>query len=62
MGAAIPVKVSAYCFFPIKSRMNLYLKGGIGCYIGNFSYDTKLIAKIIFINIPSWERSVDVKD
>ena len=62
MGAAIPVKLSAYYFFPIRSRMKLYLKGGIGCYFGNLTYDTKLIAKIIFIDIPAWEKSVNVKD
>ena len=62
MGAAIPVKISAYYFLPIKSRMNLYLKGGIGYYFGKLTYDSKLNADIFIFALPSWERSVDMKD
>ena len=62
MGSAIPVKISAYYFFPIKSRMNIYLKGGIGYYFGKLAYDSKLDAQIFIFGLPSWDRSMDMKD
>jgi opacity protein-like surface antigen len=35
---AIPIKLTAYYFHPITSRLDLYLNGGIGYYIGKINY------------------------
>ena len=36
--SAIPVKLTAYYFVPIASRLSLYLNGGIGYYFGKIRY------------------------
>jgi opacity protein-like surface antigen len=36
--SAIPIKLSIYYYFPIVSRMNLFLNGGIGYYFGKLNY------------------------
>jgi hypothetical protein len=35
---AIPIKLSAYYYIPVLSRMNLFLSGGIGFYFGKIDY------------------------
>jgi len=34
----IPIKLSAYYFYPIASRLNIFLNGGIGYYFGNITF------------------------
>lgn len=34
---AIPIKISVYYFYPVASRMNVFLKGGIGYYFGKIT-------------------------
>jgi hypothetical protein len=38
--SAIPIKVTAYYSAPIASKLNFYLSGGIGYYIGKINYNT----------------------
>lgn len=37
--SAIPIKITAYYSIPIASRLNSYLSGGIGYYIGKIDYN-----------------------
>lgn len=37
---AVPIKLTAYYSTPIASRLNFYLSGGIGYYIGKIDYNT----------------------
>jgi len=59
---AIPVEISAYYFFPTKSKLNIYLKGGIGYYFGILKYDSKLNAEIATFNVSMRETSGDMRD
>jgi len=38
--SAVPIKLSIYYFFPLTTRLNLYLNGGIGYYFGKIQYST----------------------
>jgi len=38
---AIPIKISVYYFYPVASRMNIFLKGGIGYYFGKITLSSK---------------------
>lgn len=39
--SAIPIKLTFYYFFPISTRLNLFLNGGIGYYFGKINYSVR---------------------
>jgi len=39
---AIPIKLSVHYFYPISSKVNIFLNGGIGYYFGTITYHTRV--------------------
>jgi opacity protein-like surface antigen len=57
--SAIPIKLSVYYYFPILSRMNLFLNGGIGYYFGKLNYHRLVDSHHVFEDLDSQDVKED---
>ena len=57
--SAIPIKLSVYYYFPILSRMNLFLNGGIGYYFGKLNYRRQVDSHHVFEDLDSQDVRID---
>ena len=48
---AIPVKLSAYYFYPVSSEMNIFVNGGIGYYFGKVTYSIGMDQSIMGLTL-----------